>query len=92
MGCDGCRLAGPALSVAKALSKEAPWDGILASMCVMPGQLELGHLWRRAQPLRVSRDGTLDTYLLPVFAAPAYAEHPSAPQSKTRGHPLSLVF
>ncbi|CAL8471194.1 g10736 [Coccomyxa elongata] len=79
------RLAGPALSVAKALAKAAPWDGILASMCVMPGQLELGHLWQRAQPLRVSRDGTLDTYLLPVQAAPAYAEHPSAPQSKTRG-------
>ncbi|BDA46593.1 hypothetical protein COCOBI_09-0450 [Coccomyxa sp. Obi] len=78
------RLAGPALSIAKALAKAAPWDGILASVCMMPGQFELGHLWQRAEPLPVS-DGTLDTYLLPVQAAPAYAEHPSAPQFKTRG-------
>ena len=79
------RLAGSALSIAKALAKAAPWDGILASVCVMPGQLELGHLWHQAQPLRIGPGETLGTYLLPVQAAPAYAQHPSAPQSKTRG-------
>lgn len=90
--CIGRRLAGPALSIAKALARAAPWDGILASVCVMPGQLELEHLWQRAEPLRVSPGETLDTYLLPVQAAPAYAQHPSAPQSKTRGAFLALVI
>lgn len=49
--------------------------------------MELEPLWRPAQPLLLSRGAVLDTYLLPIQAAPAYAQHPSAPQARTFGEP-----
>lgn len=80
-----CRMAGPAVSVAKALAKLAPWDGILASDDVVSGQLQLAELWQRTQPMPLAWGGSVQTYLLPVQAAPAYAQHPSAPKAVTVG-------
>ncbi len=76
--------------MARSLARAAPWDGVLASAEVVTRQMELKSLWRPAQPLTLSRGAVLDTYLLPSQAAPAYAQHPSAPQARTFGEPLFL--
>lgn len=39
-------MTGPALSVAKALAAEAPWDNFLASLDVVQGQENLAELWK----------------------------------------------